>query len=265
MIGFFLDEGPISRCYLELAKRVDFKFNEIIYLGKKTLFPKNLYINFKFNLINRKPLTFLKDNNINKLITNVEKYFNLGDNFFKAAYSHYSIADRCDNFYYSVSSNINSEENIKILQKTQSLRFLNSGKVILKEILDQNKHFLHIHPAYLPEIKGADGSLWNIFKKDNFAGSFFILDKKIDNGNIIFRDEIKIKKFKFLDSKHTLNLYDIWFSFIDPAIRCYILDKVIRNNHLLDRAKINSIGGEYFSFMSKMKRTEILKEILLKS
>lgn len=265
MIGFFLDEGPISRCYLELTKRKDFKFNEIIYLGKKTLFPKNLYINYKYNLINRKPLIFLKDKNIGKLIRDVEEYFNLGNNFFRDAYSYYDISNRCQNFYFSKSSNINSRENIKILQETKSLRFLNSGKVILKEILDQNKEFLHIHPAYLPEIKGADGSLWNIVKKKNFAGSFFILDKKIDNGNIIFRDSFKLKKFKYLDSKYIVNLYDIWFSFVDPAIRCNILEKVIINKHLNDKPIINSIGGEYFTFMSKEDRTEILKEMLYKS
>ena len=105
-----------------------------------------MYINYKYNLINRKPLIFLKDKNIDKLIRDVEEYFNLGYNFFKDAYSY----------------------------------------------------------------------------------------------------------------------YDIWFSFIDPAIRCNILEKVITNKHLNGKPGINSIGGEYFTFMSKEDRTEIL-EMLLKS
>ncbi len=264
MISLIFDEGPIARCYLELSKHECLKFEEIIYLGRKFFFlNKNFSIKINFHIINKKPIIFLKDENIKKLVSTIEDYFELKRNFFKNAYRFNNLDESCKNFHY-LNKNINTLENCKIIKDIGTSRFLISGKTILKEILNTNKDFLHIHPAYLPDIRGADGSLWNIKNKNCFGGSAFLVDKKIDTGDIIYRELINLNNFKILDHKYKKKLNDIWFCFIDPAIRCKILKNLIKNKMLIAKPEIKNQNGDYFSFMEPNDKQKILESILLK-
>ena len=261
-IGIVFDEGPIARCYIETAKREKFNFDEIIYLGKKNFLPQNFYINYKYNYINIKPLKFLNILRVKRFINEVEDYFDLGDNFFMDAYAKKNLPDLSKGFYLANDNSINSNKITEILLNCKSKSFLNTGKQILKEIFITNKKFLHIHPAILPDVKGADGSLWNIIKKKCFGGSLFIMDKKIDEGELIFKKELKLKKFNFLDKNFSKQFYDIWFSFVDPAIRCFILKNSIKNNKIYDLSGEKLYGGEYFTFVDLELRKKILNNML---
>lgn len=259
-IGIIFDEGPIARCLVETFKREKIEINELIYLGNKNILPKNFYINFNSKYTNSKPLKYLNNPELKQFIQEVEKYFNLGSNFFIDAYSNNDLKECTNNFYYAKNKNINSQELFNIILNSKSKFLFNSGKQIYRKILNSNKKFLHVHPAILPDIRGADGSLWNIKKKNSFGGSLFIMNKSIDEGKIIFKKEVDIKKFN-LHNKFSNHFYDIWFSFIDPAIRCYVLKqffKVKKNIHYLDE---NTFKGEYFSFMDIKSRQAILKKI----
>ena len=57
-----------------------------------------------------------------------------------------------DNIIISKSQKINSIENIDLIKSMKEKIFINTGKQILKEILDINKKFIHIHPGDLPLI-----------------------------------------------------------------------------------------------------------------
>ena len=57
--------------------------------------------------------------------------------------------------------------------------------------MELNKKFIHIHPGYLPEIKGADGSLWHINKHNNIGISSFFMSKKIDEGLVIAKEKFE--------------------------------------------------------------------------
>ncbi|MDC3053331.1 hypothetical protein OA187_02085 [Candidatus Pelagibacter sp.] len=260
--GIIFDEGPIARCLFETAKREKFKFKEIIYLGGKNILPQNFYINYNFKFHNSKPIKFLKKRDLSEFINDVEDYFDLGNNFFSNAYSNTYINNKEENFNFVKNKSVNSSVLFEKISKSKSNFFLNTGKQILKNPLKLNKFFLHIHPAILPDIKGADGSLWNIKKKNCFGGTLFVLNEKIDEGEIIFKTELKLKKFNISYKKFSNILYDIWFSFIDPAIRCYVFKNSINNRKLENITKSINIGGEYFSFMDNEIREKILKKIL---
>ena len=265
MISLVFDEGPIARCYLEQSKRECLKFEEIIYLGRKSFFlNKNFSCKLNFYIKNKKPIIFLKDRNIKKLVSIIEDHFELKKNFFEDAYKFYTLDENCKKFHYLSNNNINYSENCRTIKELGTSRFLISGNTILKEILDINKEFLHIHPAYLPDIRGADGSLWNIKKKNCFGGSAFLVNKKIDTGDIIYRQLINFNNFKILDHKYKKKLNDIWFCFIDPAIRCKILKNLILNKLLVVKSEIKNQDGEYFSFMKSGDKQKILESILLK-
>ncbi|MDC0446264.1 hypothetical protein OAM09_05545 [Candidatus Pelagibacter sp.] len=262
--GIILDEGPIARCLIETAKRQSFRFNEIIYLGKKNILPKNFYINFNIKFVNSKPLKFLKIKELKKFINEVENYFELGNNFFKDAYANINFKNETKSFHYIGNKNINSIELFNIINNSKSCFFFNTGKQIIKKLFQSEKKFFHIHPGILPEIKGADSSLWNIKKKNCFGGSLFIMNEKIDEGDIIYKTDIKLKKFNIPYEKFSDELYDIWFSFIDPAIRSYVFKKSIEYKRFDKISTSSNNGGEYFSFMDINLREEILKDILTK-
>ena len=96
---------------------------------------------------------------------------------------------------FTNNKSINDESSIKIINQCNADVFLNTGKQIYKKILDINKKFIHIHPGFLPEIKGADGSLWHIKEQSNIGVSSFIMDKKIDEGAIIERENYYLAFF----------------------------------------------------------------------
>ena len=58
-------------------------------------------------------------------------------------------------------------------------------------IFKTGKNFIHIHPGYLPEVRGADGLLWSIKEYNKIGVSSFIMNHKIDSGEIIFREKSK--------------------------------------------------------------------------
>ena len=260
-IGLILDEGPIARCYLELAKRQKFKFEEIIYLGKKTIFPNKIFINFNSNFHNYKPKKFIKKKDVKKLIINLEEYFNLGSNFFYNSLENINLENYCNKLIFCKNRDVNSLEAIESVKKSDVNIFLNSGKQIYKDIFSSDKKFIHIHPALLPEIKGADGSLWNILKKKNFGVSSFYMEKKIDNGKIIDRETFNLKKFNYLSKKSNNELNDIWFSFVDPAIRSVHLKKLVLNK--FEEKDFTRNSGNYYSFMETTKKSKILNEFLV--
>lgn len=88
--------------------------------------------------------------------------------------------------------------------------------------------FLHIHPGFLPDIRGADGVLWSSLLKQRVSASCFYMSEQIDAGDIIMSSwlpEIKIDYLKErLDSKM---LYRAIYGFLDPWVRAFILRKLI--------------------------------------
>ena len=88
------------------------------------------------------------------------------------------------------------------------------------------------------------------------------MNEKIDEGDIIYKTNKKLTKFKIPYDKFSEELYDIWFSFIDPAIRSYVFKKSIKDKRFDCISTSSNNGGEYFSFMDINSREKILKDIL---
>ena len=91
-----------------------------------------------------------------------------------------------------------------------------------------------------------------IDKFNQLGVSSFLINRKIDEGEIILRNKLKLPKFKFNDLKRysIKDQHRIWFSFIDPAIRVSQLSSLLI---LLDSKKIKFIecakeDSKYYSF-----------------
>ena len=253
-IQIIFDDSPISRSYLECLKQKNLTKNKIIYLNKKSILPNkfNSLINFKKN--NFYPIQLLKKKEMLFFVNQVEEFFELERGFVKSMYNINNLS-YFENIDYINNNSINSKEIVKHLFKNNHNYYLNTTKQILKEIFDTNKKFYHIHPGYLPKVKGADASLHSIDKFNELASTSFEMNKKIDEGPIIARTKMKFPKFKLKNiAQYKLkDLYRIWYSFVDPILRMSHLKFLIENH--VDTQDIKNISydqesSNYYTFMN---------------
>ena len=262
------DEKPISRAYLQFYIDNNFIKNKILILNKKLPIFNDRYLKFKFNRNLYYPLSYLKLQKIKRFIRNVEDYFNLEKDFLINMYNFNNL-DEFKNIDFFLSENVNDDKNLKFINNLTEENFLNTSQVILKNILNSNKNFFHIHPGYLYKVRGADGSLNSIKEFNQFGGSFYKMNKKIDDGDILFRYEQKFEKIKFenYSSYDLKTLYRIWFSFVDPAIRIFILKKSLEKNICLNNFLLVDRGLEpnnYYTFLKNAQLSDLFKNKVFK-
>ena len=255
-------DNPIARGYLNAfldKNKIDIK---IFYLShfssfefvKKAIFRKNNYF----------ALNFLQDKRLSQLIVDIERFFSLRENFLKDMFNYNNI-NYFNNISYITSQSINSRKAISLLKASKEKNFLISYQELLDKAFDCNKNFYHIHPGYLPKVKGADGSLHSIINYNELGCSFFMLEKKIDSGPTIKRKVFEFKKFKLANFKNfnERELYNFWFSFVDPALRCSMLIDFLECDFSLNNTikfKKNDISN-YYTFIKKNELTSVFKKI----
>lgn len=142
------------------------------------------------------------------------------------------------------------------------------GGIVPQKILNlKNIKMLHIHPGFLPDIRGADCSLWSNLVYGSPSVSAFYMAPKIDKGDVIFSTwvpklEIKVAKDYAVDT-----LYRSIFSFIDPWIRSYalklLLSGISKGTALSGHRQDDSTGTTYY-FMSAKVREKALKKYFVK-
>ena len=264
-IIIILEENPISRAYLQFFITKNLTKNKLIYLKPKSILPNLLLNNITFNKNNFYPLKFLKNKNVKKFIDEIEEFFSLEKNFLTSMYRYENLFE-FKNIFYSKNNDINSNENLNFISSFEEENFLNTGKQILKKVFLTKKNFFHIHPGYLPKVKGADASLHSVNLYNKFGGTLFLMDEKIDNGKIVFRMEIDSHKFLLnnISDFEADDLYRIWFSFVDPAIRIWTLNKAytmnLSLNKYLELQQSNEIIN-YYSFFPKKELGKVFKLI----
>ena len=262
-------DNPISRFYIKLFLEKNYKLKKIIFLNKKHFLPKMLINRYEFTKQNHWPLVFLRDKKILKLTNQIEEFFSFKKDFIKEVFKYDNIYQfKKEKIIYADSLSINSKEVKGVLENFQNENFLISNKEIVKQdIINMPIDLIHIHPGFLPFIKGADSSLWGPFMRGKIGGSCFYVNEKIDNGEVIFRKEIDLPKFNldYLKSKELDHIYKIWFSFVDPMLRCFILNLTISNfvKKKNSKEKFTKIqeNGQYFSFMNKDDKEVIFRKI----
>ena len=280
-ISLLMHEGPIARIYLGLFYEYGFRFKRIYFLNyqndnikKKKIAPflptflkkiiaKQIHsyqLNYWVHYLKRKyPYLYLEITK--KFSKKLKIKINVYEHLFKLKKMNEYCLDYKELFLK------NFLELNKVFLKNKE-NFLFSGGGILPKKLFENKHtnLIHIHPGFLPNIKGADGLLWSIKKRKKLGVSAFIMNEKLDCGDIIIRNNINFpkitKKILHLENK---TIYRLIFSFIDPLLRAYCLKKIIQENGFdLKKEKLikqNHKQGSTYSFMPEDLRIEIYKKL----
>ncbi len=98
------------------------------------------------------------------------------------------------------------------------------GGLVPRSLLDlDGLRFLHVHPGYLPYVRGADCLMWSMLLRGKPGASCFYMAPGIDTGEIIAKREFPpliVPSGTELPDDDTL--YRMLFSFYDPMLRAFV-------------------------------------------
>ena len=114
---------------------------------------------------------------------------------------------------------VNSEMFAKVVQKFNIGRAVYSGKagvLISASALEHFNEVLHIHGGYLPDFRGSTTFYFSILAEGQIGASSIVLNKEIDQGDILVRQ--KFKPVSRIDVDYVL----------DPLVRANVLISTLR-------------------------------------
>jgi len=277
-------EGPIARAYLEMLYTLKCRPRRIVHLiAKRDLVTQTLVGTFLPLFLRKKYMAKVQEKKIhhwpkylfrayNKLCMEVfeqlsETLNNEQDTLLKNIYLR-DLDHYCDNIIsFPINSLKDSEFFEFISQQNTSNYLFTGGGIIPKAFFGiKNTQFLHIHPGYLPDIRGADCLLWSTMLSEHPSATCFFMDAGIDTGNIInaaFLPQIKLPANALsLDVNIT---YRLLYSFIDPWIRASVMRDTLRLTdyfeNIVSTPQVIDTGTT-FHFMHENMRTEVIKKFL---
>jgi len=104
------------------------------------------------------------------------------------------IAKTFDIPYHVVQHN--SEEAQNLLKENDiDIAIIAGARILKKHIIDSCKTgILNFHPALLPECRGLDSFFWSVTNNIKLGVTSHLIDKGVDSGYIVCKEEILIKK-----------------------------------------------------------------------
>ena len=264
-------EGPTARAYLETIYSFGFTPEKIIHLvsgldistkkpvapwlpsGIRKYYATNLQkvkINYWPNSINKK-FPLLKKSIFDEVQTSLGfKHATLsGANELKDL-SFYS--DNVETILVDGLRDPELHANFSELSNTTML--FTGGGILPGNILSiPQLRFIHIHPGFLPDIRGADCVLWSIMLTGQPSATCFYMSSGIDTGDIIFPCWLPKVSFTTGNNNYDIKiLYRAVFSFFDPWVRSYALRYLLgkfRNFNTLPAAPQSLDSGTTYHFM----------------
>lgn len=265
-------EGPNSRAYLETIRGLGLKPKKIIELiagndivTKKPVgrwlpsgLRKTYASNIQKNKIHHWPKFIQKnhDDLYKSIVKEVENKFKLSASLIDRANDLNDLTNYCAEIKQLIITGLNDPLLYKYLSDEPSGAILfTGGGIVPKKLLEiTGLKFIHIHPGFLPLIRGADCALWSAMVNGHVSASSFYMAPGIDTGDII--KACWLPKFALSYSGEKVDdimKYRAVYSFLDPWIRAFMLRKVIcENNNYSDikTTEQNEDDGITYHFMS---------------
>lgn len=271
-------EGPIARSYLEMLYSLRCKPRRIIRLiAKRDLVTKEpvgrflpLFLRNKYSAIvqtqkiHHWPKYLFRTHNklCIELFNQLSETLKIEQDIFLKTINLRPLSNYCDRVIDFPINSLRDAELVEFINHQKATCYLfTGGGIIPKTYFDiEDTQFLHIHPGYLPDIRGADCLLWSIMLSGHPSATCFYMDSGIDTGSII--NTAFLPKIALPSSAANLDekmLYRLLYSFIDPWVRAVVLRDTLRATNYLENivSTPQSIdAGTTFHFMSdNMKKT----------
>lgn len=165
---------------------------------------------------------------------------------------------------------LNDEAVANVLERQPCKTFLFTGGGLLRKRLlaIPGARFIHVHPAIVPDIKGADGLLWSILLRGRPGASCFYMSEGIDTGDVIYKRQFDMPRLQLGQAafRHD-QLYAALLAGYDPMLRATTLVEVLKKfgSIALDRLPANpqpvAAGRTYF-FMHPKVRDCVINRIV---
>ena len=278
-------EGPIARAYLATLKSLGFRPKKIIELvaakdvvTKKFVgkwLPRGLRLSYAASIQQNKihywPKRLIKDNSdfVDNILNEVEKEFGFESAVIRDANTLSPLSAYSDCVESILIEGLTDNELYQYLLKEPVGAILFTGGGIEPATLLALKHlkFLHVHPGFLPDIRGADCALWSSLITGHTSATCFYMSPGIDTGDIINPYWLPSLSFntniKNIDRQ---SIYRAVYGFLDPWVRAFVLrDIIFSNNNYEALASIpqSEEDGATFHFMHQRLRNASF-EILFK-
>jgi hypothetical protein len=278
-ITILYSEGPIARAYLEIFKSLNLKPKKIIEMvssvdissGKPVgkFLPNKLRMIYarysQESKINFWPRDIkIRNPGLQSLILN-----ELKDKFHISYETLDSTTNKLDITKYSDNVETVFVRNLKDKKLEEKLKSINAGNILYtgggivpSSLLSiKNTRFIHIHPGYLPDVRGADCTLWSSMIYNRTAATCFYMAPGIDTGDIILSRWMPKLSFK-IDKKYDyMTLYRSVYSYIDPWIRALVLKEFLLSyNFFINKDAIEQKiedGYTYYFMHEKMKKNAL--------
>lgn len=276
-------EGPIARAYLETIKSLGFRPQKIIELiaikdvaTKKTIgnwLPKCLREQYtasiQRNRIHFWPKKLLKTNTnlVNGILAEVQGKLKFAKSVIDGANSLLPLSDYCD-CVNSLSVEGLSDKRLQqyLSEEPAGVILFTGGGIVPNAVLSINHlKYLHIHPGFLPDIRGADCALWSILLKGHASATCFYMAPGIDTGDVICPRWLPRLSFDVSAEGIDIQfLYRAIYGFLDPWIRAFVLREVINSNKQFDA--LNSVpqsmrDGTTYHFMHERLQKVVMQQL----
>jgi len=265
-------EGPIARAYLETISSLGLKPQKIIELvAAKDIATNKLVGRFLPKFMRSDYASSIQKNKIHywsrnlikthpefidAISTEIQEKFEFTKQSIDNANSLRPLSDYSDNVESLLVDGLNDAvlfENLS-QQPASALLFTGGGLVPSKLLSLQHLRFLHIHPGFLPDIRGADCTLWSTLITGHTSATCFYMSPGIDTGDVIYPCWLPpLSLTSRLDGIERQSIYRAVYGFIDPWVRSFVLRGIVgKNSQFLELSSYNQdkSEGNTFHFMS---------------
>ena len=265
-------EGPIARAYLETISHLGLRPQRIINIvsekdvatGKPIgqWLPQTLRKRYAYGIQRQKThfwpnkLKRSQSGFVDTIQKSVSSCFTFPEETIRGACDLKPLAFYGENIENVLIDSLSDDRLLKYLKDFPSEVILfTGGGIVPRKILGiEGTRFLHIHPGYLPYIRGADCALWSHLLSGHFSASCFYLAPGIDTGDIVcpcWLPELKLPEYQ--NQLDSATYYRAVFSFIDPWVRSYVLRRVLLEQNSFNDMDVVSqkiLDGVTFHFMT---------------
>jgi hypothetical protein len=249
-------EGPIARAYLATIKSMGLRPEKIIHLVSRndlsTKKPVGRFLPGQMRLAYAQSRQKRSIHHWSAILQKTESHMyqairhtvenRLG--FSKAVIDNALVLDDLGQYSSDVETlmidNLADEAlyaRLAVLPESQIL--FTGGGIVPKKLLELSQlKFIHVHPGYLPNVRGADCALWSQLMMGRTSASCFYMAPGIDDGDVIFSGYLPSMSFNAdINEAGLKTFYRAIYAFFDPWIRSCILRKALVLTERFTRAE----------------------------
>ncbi len=234
-------EGPIARAYLETIASLGLQPRRIVHLvssvdlatGKDVLpwlpatLRKPIAAGMQRNRIFHWPNAMAKryPDDVSAIVSSVSGKLGFAEETLRGAQVNKPLIEFSPSVDTLLVKNLKDSALSDYLESQADKEFLfTGGGIVPRSLLDiDGARFIHVHPGFLPDIRGADGLLWSVLTRGRPSASAFYMAPGIDTGDVLtarWLPGIDVRIDAGIDMR---TRYRMAYAYIDPWVRCYVL------------------------------------------